>query len=215
MKKITLVFIFLFICFNSILPADTLPSVKSFDMYFLKRGTTYIAITDENHKAEIERIDFEIWDKDTATSIDDSGQPNVSLPTTSFGIVWDVYREEGNSEASNYKIYIDFNSSLDKSGDSMLISSASQKLNYEAEVSSLTVNKINQTEDLPSNNVTEDTDARSATLNLISNVEISDNSVSSGSAIVKLTMIPSTNAGDNYFMDGDYTGYVILSLETY
>ena len=145
MKKITLVFIFLFICFNSILPADTLPSVKSFDMYFLKRGTTYIAITDENHKAEIERIDFEIWDKDTATSIDDSGQTIVSLPTTSFGIVWDVYREEGNSEASNYKIYIDFNSSLDKSGDSMLISSASQKLNYEAEVSSLTVNKINQT----------------------------------------------------------------------
>ena len=63
--------------------------------------------------------------------------------------------------------------------------------------------------------MTEDTDARSATLNLISNVEIRDNSVSSGSAIVKLTMIHSTNAGDNYFMDGDYTGYVILSLETY
>lgn len=216
MKKIVLVLIFLFTYFNFILPADTLPSEKSFDMYFLKRGTTHIAITDENHDAEIERIDFEIWDKDTATSIDDSGQTIVSLPTASFGIVWDVYREEGNSEASNYNIFIDFNSSLDKSGNRMLISSGSQKLNYKAEVSSLIVNDKNQSGDLPSNSVDEGTDARSrsATLNLISNEEISSNSVSSGSAIIKLTMIPSTIAGDNYFMDGEYTGYVILSLET-
>lgn len=198
MKKRFLVLIQLFVFFSLFLYAD---SKKSFDLYFIKSGETSFNITNSAHTSSLDKIDFSIWDGAGTNG-------TINYPTAEFGVVWEIYR------GTSYKITLDFNSSLDLSGDSMLVSAEGNRANYYA-VATISENEISNGEKLKkiinSNNTLNTSEA---SLVLIDSTK-GEYEMASGNAIVKLTMISTnTSEGDIFFMDGTYNGYVLLTVVT-
>ena len=203
MKKKLFVLISLLLLLNLFLFAETLS--KEFNLYFIKSGETSFNITNSAHTSELDKIDFSIWDESKATNTDGT----INYPVAEFGIIWEIYR------GTSYSIRLDFNSSLDLTGDSMLISDNGNKANYYAEA---TIE--GQTGTISNKEYLDDQTSNSALDTSAAGIELVENSkgeyeMANGKALVKLTMIPKESEGKIYFMDGDYTGYVILSLETY
>lgn len=204
MKKRFLVLIQLLVFFSLFLYADSetisKPISKTFDLYFIKSGETSFNITNSAHSSSLDKIDFSIWD---------GAGTNGTIPTAEFGVVWEIYR------GTSYKITLDFNSSLDLSGDSMLVSAEGNRANYYA-VATISGKKISNVEKLKkiinSNNPINTSEA---SLVLIDSTK-GEYEMASGKAVVNLTMIPlKTSQEDSYyFMDGTYNGYVLLTVET-
>ena len=206
MKKRFLVLIQLLVFFSLFLYADseTISETihktisKTFDLYFIKSGETSFNITNSAHSSSLDKIDFSIWD---------GAGTNGTIPTAEFGVVWEIYR------GTSYKITLDFNSSLDLSGDSMLVSAEGNRANYYA-VATISGKEISNEEKLKkiinSNNTLNTSEA---SLVLINSTK-GEYEMASGKAVVNLTMIPNTSEGDNFFMDGTYNGYVLLTVET-
>ena len=206
MKKRFLVLIQLLVFFSLFLYADseTISETisKTFDLYFIKSGETSFNITNSAHSSSLDKIDFSIWDGAGTNG-------TINYPTAEFGVVWEIYR------GTSYKITLDFNSSLDLSGDSMLVSAEGNRANYYA-VATISGKEISNVEKLKkiinSNNPINTSEA---SLVLIDSTK-GEYEMASGNAVVNLTMIPlKTSQEDSYyFMDGTYNGYVLLTVET-
>lgn len=199
MKKRFLVLIQLFVFFSLFLYADS----KSFDLYFIKSGESSFNITNSAHTSSLDKIDFSIWDGAGANG-------TINYPTAEFGVVWEIYR------GTSYKITLDFNSSLDLSGDSMLVSAEGNRANYYA-VATVSVSgsesEISNNEKFSVDSTNNALVTSEASLVLIDSTK-GEYEMASGKAIVKLTMIQNTSKEDNFFMDGTYNGYVLLTVET-
>lgn len=197
MKKRFLVLIQLLVFFSLLLYAAD--DSKEFNLYFIKSGETSFNITNSAHTSSLDKIDFSIWDG--------AGTNGSINSTAEFGVVWEIYR------GTSYKITLDFNSSLDLSGDSMLVSAEGNRANYYA-VATISENEISNGEKLKkiinSNNTLNTSEA---SLVLIDSTK-GEYEMASGNAIVKLTMISKTSEGDIFFMDGTYNGYVLLTVVT-
>ena len=194
-RKIALLCLFFLISFE-IVASDT-PQVKEFFMTFLKRGETSWGISKVNENGDVTTepldgdIEFSLWD------------PNSNKnPKASFGVYWNIYLGD------QISLYLDFNSSEDRSGQYML-SSGDNNLNYSAQAKLSNRNS-------KSNNVGGSTVANDATLYILEDVVRPSYTLLSGTALIELTLIPNQTENNTtpYIMDGTYEGYVFLTLET-
>lgn len=192
MRKRILVFT---ICFFFILSFSYSASEfeNTFDMLFVKRGTTDIKFTDKNFNETGDPIEFELWPKD------ESG--DNSDPVAFFGMRWQIF------DGTSYKIKLNFNSNMDLSGTSMLLSEDGNVANYYAEG---TV-KIGEVSKKVTNKGFENvTDAEIE----VASGKKGEYEMATGQVLFTLTMIPNVSGGDEYFMEGNYTGYIHVTLET-
>lgn len=193
MKKRILLFT---VCFFSILFSSFSATEfeNTFDMFFVKRGTTDIKFTDSNFNETNDPIEFELWPK---LGGDDSA------PVAKFGMRWQIF------DGTSYKIKLNFNSNMDLSGSSMLLAEDGTPANYYAE-GTVTIGGNRNKKNVKNTDFKNISDSE---IEVVSGTK-GEFEMATGEALFTLTMIPNKTGGDTYFMDGNYKGYIHVTLET-